>query len=284
VQEVTMSNDPQNQDSLGEKLNATFDDTNSDKDYNALKALLSSIPSVGPLGVSLWESRNPPPIMKRLHIFLGDLVREFEKLKSKVELVDFESAAFQTTLIYVFQIVIRTHQEQKLKALRNIVLNSAIPRDLDDDILTMFLNWVNIFTEGHITTLKHLHYIETYTLEQFQAQFPLLEKNRFIYNKLLGDLADHGLISLKESYFTMEDDGRSPTLRSRLSEIPQDMYNKNIYPKHPQQIEENEVQMKTFKYREDIDALLREHIFSSQTSKTTELGKQFIGFIEYPSI
>lgn len=42
--------------------------------------------------------------------------------------------------------------------------------------------------------------------------------------------------------------------------------------------------MKTFKYREDIDALLMENTFSSQTSKTTELGKQFIEFIEYPFI
>ena len=39
-----MSNSSQNQDSLGEKLKATFDSDNSDRNYNALKAVVSSVP------------------------------------------------------------------------------------------------------------------------------------------------------------------------------------------------------------------------------------------------
>ena len=214
---------------------------------------------------------------KRFHKFLETLVHQIEELKLKIDLVDLDSPAFHTTLIHTCQIVIRTHQEQKLEALRNIVLNSAIPRALEDDILAMFLNWIDIFTERHIFTLKHLHYIETYTLEQLQAQFPLLEKNRFIYNKVLADLADQGLISLKENYITIEDDDRSPTLRARLADIPSNIYTQNI---HPKLMREDEIQMKTFKYREDIHTLLRKNTFSSQKSKTTQLGKQFIEFIE----
>jgi hypothetical protein len=277
-----MSNIPQNQDSLGEKLKAT-DRNDSDIIYNGVKAATSFIPGLAPLTEYFLDTYIGLPATKRTRIFLDAVVEKLNELESKIESVNFENPVFQTTFMQACQIAARTHKEQKLEALRNIVLNSAIPRDLDDDILAMFLNWVNIFTESHITTLKHLHYIETYTLEQFQAHFPLLEKNRFVYNKLLADLADQGLITLKEDSVTIKEDNRSSTLRSRLSEMPQSMYDKHIYPKHPQQIE-NEVQVKILRYREDIDALLKEHIFSSQTSKTTELGKQFIDFIEYPSI
>lgn len=276
-----MSNDPQNQDSLGDKLKATFDNNNSDKNYNLLKAGIGSIPSVGALILGVAEGYLVPPATKRLREFLETLVRGFEELKLKIDLVDFDSPAFQTIFIHTCQIVTRTHQDQKLEALRNIVFNSAIPRPLEDDILAMFLNWIDVFTERHISTLKHLHYIETYTLEELQAHFSLLEKNRSIYNKVLVDLAEQGLINLKESYITMEDDSISPTVRMMMADIPLDMYTQRRPPKKAR---ESEIQMKTFKYREDIDALLRESSFSSQTRKTTELGKQFIEFIESPFI
>lgn len=185
-----MSNNPQNQDSLEEKLKAAFESDNSDKNYNMVKGIVNSLPPVGSLLGGFFESYIVSPATKRSYKFLEILVRELEELKSKTELVDFESPVFQTTMIHVYQIVTRTHQEQKLEAVRNIVLNSSIPRAVDDDVLAMFLNWIDVFTETHISTLKHLHYIDTYTPEQLHTYFPMLEKNRFIYNKILTDLAD----------------------------------------------------------------------------------------------
>jgi hypothetical protein len=166
-----MNNSPEDQNSFVEKFKAVRDSNDSDKDYNVIKALISSIPTVGSLTVGLWESRIPSPAMERLYIFLEDLAAEFDKLKSKIELVDFESSAFQTVLISVYQIVIRTHQEQKLQALRNIVLNSSIPSTLKDNVLEIFLNWINGFTPLHISTIKCLHYMSGYTEEQVQPHF-----------------------------------------------------------------------------------------------------------------
>jgi hypothetical protein len=275
-----MSNSPQNQDSLREKLKTAFDSNNSDKNYNALKALVSSVPPVGSLVVSFLESRIVHPATQRIYEFLEDLVREFEELKFKIELVDFESPVFQTTVIHTYQIVIRTHQEQKLEALRNIVLNSAIPRALEDDVLAMFLNWIDVFTERHISTLKYLHNMDRYAPEHLHTIFPRLEENKTIYNKILKDLANQGLISLREDYITVEDDDDMflQRLGMIMPQSPFDMYNQ------PRKKGEKEIKMKTFKRQEDIDALFEESCYSSQTSKTTELGKQFIEFIEYPSI
>jgi hypothetical protein len=227
----------------------------------------------------LWESRIPSPAMERLYIFLEDLSREFDKLKSKIELVDFENPAFQTTLIYVYQIVIRTHQEQKLQALRNIVLNSSIPGTLEDNVLEIFLNWINGFSPLHISTLKCLHYMSGYTQEQVEIHFPMLEKNRVIYNQVLKELEDKGLISLKENYSTTQEHDKGIPQRfgypiAKISPNGNPVYD----------ISEKEIKMKISKTREDIDDILSPTSLSGRESKTTILGEQFIEFIEYPSI
>jgi len=180
-----MSNSPQNQDSLGEKLNEAFDSNNSDKNYNATKAMVSSIPGIGSLIVTFFDSYIVDPSMRRIRNFLEILVLELEELKSKIKLVDHENPAFQTIVIRAYQIAVRTHQEEKLEALRNIVLNSSIPRALKHDIVEMFLGWVDNFTELHISTLKHLHYLNRYAPGQLDTYFPMLEENAAVYNQVL---------------------------------------------------------------------------------------------------
>lgn len=272
-----MSNSPQNQDSLEEKLKAAFDSDNSDKNYNATKALVSSVPAIGSLVVNFFDSYIVPPATQRTYKFLETLVRQLEEVKSKIESVDFESPVFLTTFLHAYQIAARTHQEQKLEALRNAVLNSSIPSSLEDDVLAMFLNWIDGFTELHISTLKHLHYLDRYAPEELHTYFPALEQNKAVYNQVLKDLADRGLISLREVYITEEDDD-DIYLQSLGFAMP-------IYPSiynRPKKRGEKEMKMKTLKHSEDIDTLLKNNYLSPQESKTTELGKQFIRFIENP--
>ncbi|MEG4091885.1 hypothetical protein [Microcoleus sp. Pol12B4] len=269
-----MSNSPQNQDSLGEKLKAAFDTNNSDKNYNASKALASSIPAIGSLVEGFIDSYIGSPATKRMRKFLQALVEELNQVKSKIESVDFENPVFLTTFLHAYQIAARTHQEQKLEALKNVVLNSSIPRALEDDILAMFLNWIDYFPELHISTLKHLHYLDRYAPEQLDTYFPMLEKYRGVYNQVLKDLADRGLISLREKYITQEDKNKQRV----GGPIPYTiMGNSSNLPKR-------NTQKEIFRLREDIDTLLKESRLSSQASKTTELGKEFIEFIESPSI
>ncbi len=269
-----MSNSPQNQDSLGEKLKAAFDTNNSDKNYNASKALASSIPAIGSLVEGFIDSYIGPPATKRMRKFLEALVEELNQVKSKIESVDFESPVFLTTFLHASQIDARTHQEQKLEALKNVVLNSSIPRALEDDILAMFLNWIDYFPELHISTLKHLHYLDRYAPEQLNTYFPMLEKYRGAYNQVLKDLADRGLINLREKYITQEDEDKQ-RVGGPISYTFMD---------NGSNLRKRKTQKEFFRLREDIDTILEESRLSSQASKTTELGKEFIEFIESPSI
>ena len=275
-----MSNIPQNQDSLGKKLKAT-DSKNSDIIYNGTKAAASFIPALGPVAEFFLDSYIGPPATKRMRNFLDAVVEELNELKSKIESVNFDNPVFLTTFMQAYQIVTRTHNEQKLEALRNVVLHSSIPNSLDDDILAMFLNWIDDFTALHISTLKHLHYLDTYALKELEIYFPMLEQNRAVYNQVLKDLANRGLINLEETYKTKEDVNDDIALQklgfSRAS-IPSGVDHIT------QRRGRKERELKTVRSQEDIDKLLKMSRFFKQVSKTTKLGKQFIEFIEYPSI
>jgi hypothetical protein len=239
-----MSNIAENQGSLREKYKAATESNDSDKDYNLIKAGISVLPGVGPLVVPFFENYVVSPAKQRVDTLLEALVQELEELKFKFESVDLDRPVFQTTLMRACEIALHTHQEQKLEALRNLVLNSSIPRSIEDDVLAMFLNWTDYFSELHISTLRHLHYLDRYDPEQLHIYFPKWEEKRAIYNQVLKDLTDRGLILTDNSTII------------------------GVDPKH----------------KGEIDKLLRYNRQYRQVSKTTELGKQFIEFIEYPSI
>jgi len=270
-----MSNSPQNQDLL-EEFKATLESDDSVKNYNMAKAIVNSLPA-GALFGGFFESYIVSPATKRRDKFLEILVRELIELKSKNELVDCESPVFQTTFMQACQIAIRTHKEQKLETLRNIVLNSSIPSSIEDDVLAMFLNWIDGFTALHISTLKHLHYLDTYAPEELNTYFPMLDKYRAVYNQVLRDLEGRSLISLRKKYITVED--KMSRLQRLGGPIPQSQTLLGSSYNQPKRKSGEE----TFKLQEDIDTLVSENRSSSQASKTTELGKEFIKFIEYPS-
>jgi hypothetical protein len=275
-----MSNIPQNQDSLREKLKAT-DRNNSDIIYNGLKAATSSIPALGPLTEFFIDTYIGPPANKRTRNFLNAVVEQLNEVKSKIESVNFENPVFQTTFMQACQIAARTHQEQKLGALRNVVLNSSIPSSLEDDILAMFLNWIDGFTALHVSTLKHLHYLDRYALKELEKYFPMLEQNRAVYNQVLKDLANRGLINLEENYTTKEDADGDIVLQRLGFPRPSIPFGVDHIT---QRRGRKERELKTVRRQEDIDKLLIINRLYKQASKTTELGKQFIEFIEYPSI
>ncbi|NER07865.1 MAG: hypothetical protein F6K17_37605, partial [Okeania sp. SIO3C4] len=94
-------------------------------------------------------------------------------------------------------------QQEKLEALRNAILNSAIPNSLKDDIQAIFLKWIDEFTVSHIRLLKMLDYIDNYHYidyneeeilanladleEETLANLPVpdLRENRIFYNQIL---------------------------------------------------------------------------------------------------
>jgi len=81
-------------------------------------------------------------------------------LEEKVEELDLsaleQDQTFVTTTIQGSRIALSTHQKEKIDALRNAILNSALPGSPDENLQSIFLGLVDDFTIWHIYALDEI--------------------------------------------------------------------------------------------------------------------------------
>jgi hypothetical protein len=65
-----------------------------------------------------------------------------------------ENEVFFTSLVHASTMAIKNHQVEKLDALRNAVINSALPGAPDEIIQTLFLNFIDSCTLWHLALLR----------------------------------------------------------------------------------------------------------------------------------
>lgn len=170
-----------------------------DTAHTIVKAGLSSIPYAGGPAAEFFSSIIVPPLSKRRDEWIESIAQELKALEEKVEGFTVEKLSqhetFITTIMHASQVAIRTHQKEKLKALRNSILNVALSNYLEEDLIFIFLHFVDNFTPWHLRMLKFFenpHPIKGYFLE---AQFPELKGQRDFCNMIAKDLVSGGLIS-----------------------------------------------------------------------------------------
>jgi hypothetical protein len=124
------------------------------------EAALGSVPLAGPalavgfvtaLGWRLEQRRDEwftqlAVALEEMRRRIGDL--EFEKLA--------DSPIFVDAVVTTSRIVEHTHQEEKIAALRNAVLNSVKPDAPDADTQAIFLSVVDGYTPSHLRLLTML--------------------------------------------------------------------------------------------------------------------------------
>ncbi|MGL4503269.1 MAG: hypothetical protein ACRCU2_29680, partial [Planktothrix sp.] len=194
-----------NETSLQKQLESLMENTPAEVNYNAKKALVNSIPSVGSLMGHFYETYLQDPLMLRIHSFLENLVQELEELKRQRNTVDFTKQEFLSAFVEARNIALQEHKQEKLEALKNVVLNSAIPNP-DDELPSKFLQWIDEFTVRHLVLLKLLARINQFTFQEFSQTLPDLKDNKYLYNLALKDLDAKGLIELKDRYPEMEEE------------------------------------------------------------------------------
>ena len=111
--------------------------------------------------------------------------------------------------MHASQSAIRNHQKEKMEALRNAVLNAALPNAPDDDLQLMFLDFVDTFTTWHLRILRFYNDPERWGGEKGYAYsvlslksspcfleeiFPDLKGRHSFYEQIIKDLVAHGLI------------------------------------------------------------------------------------------
>ena len=119
------------------------------------KAAASFIPLAGGSVAEALGYAGQRYVEKQNKTFLEAVLRGFEDLKLEVAgLPD----SFYSTFLHAAEIARRTHQQEKREALRNIVLNAAMPVAPDEDLQHIFVNMVADLTPLHLRLLDFILY------------------------------------------------------------------------------------------------------------------------------
>jgi hypothetical protein len=118
------------------------------------------------------------------------------------------SELFTDTLLHASQAALRTSQVEKQQALRNAVLNAALPKAPDESLQLIFLSLVDQFTAWHLRLLKlfqdpeafatanHRDYSSIYMgglSSILEIAYPELSNQREFYDLIWADLVTRGL-------------------------------------------------------------------------------------------
>lgn len=123
-----------------------------------VKATISQIPIAGAPAAEIFALVVTPPYERRKDEWIESVGNGLKELAEKVEGFKIEELSnnetFITTVTHASQAAIRNHQKEKLEALRNAVLNAALPNAPEEDLQLMFVYYVDSFTPWHLVILK----------------------------------------------------------------------------------------------------------------------------------
>jgi len=125
--------------------------------HMGVKAIASAVPVVGGPAAELFQFVIQPPLEKRRDEWMRAVGKALEELseQDRVKLDGLsQNEQFVTAVMEASQVALRTHQQDKLAALRNAVLNVALGSAPDDTKQHMFFRLVDDFTPLHIQLLR----------------------------------------------------------------------------------------------------------------------------------
>jgi hypothetical protein len=172
---------------------------------------------------------------------MEEIGRRLKELEEKIQGFSFEKLSenevFVTTAMYATTIAIRNHQDEKIEALRNAVLNAALPSAPEEDLQLMFLSFVDAFTPWHLRILKFFddprEWMRTRNITMaimiggpssaLEFAFPELKNKRSFYDQVVRDLASHGLVN-EDTWLHATMSG-SGMLDSRTSDLGKNFIN-----------------------------------------------------------
>jgi len=134
-------------------------ESTGDHAHRVARATLASIPLAGGAAVELFNALFAPPIERRRDEWLSDLAERITKLEQDGRLTIEElreNEEFVSIIMQATQAAVREHQREKIDALRNAVLNTALEQDLEYSKREMFLRLIDELGVWHLRLLALL--------------------------------------------------------------------------------------------------------------------------------
>lgn len=197
----------------------------------------NSLLSIIPGAAELFQYFVTPPLEKRRQLWMEDVGQALRDLQETqgVKLDELQSNdEFLDTILQATQIALRSTQQEKRRALRNAIINAALPSPPDHALQLMFLNFIDTFTDWHLVILKLFHEPALHPeLKEFghrqqlggglstilEKAFPELKGNQAFYDQVWRDLYVRGLVTTEGLHSMMSSSG---LLASRTTAIGKD--------------------------------------------------------------
>jgi hypothetical protein len=192
--------------------------------YALVKGAISSIPIPFVPGIAseVFALLFNQPLSKRREEWMVAVAEGLVELKEKVEGFSLEALsendAFVTTVLQATTCAMRNHQQDKLEALRNAVLNSALPNAPEDDVQLIFLDLVDTLTAWHLRVLQLFDdpvrwaeknqrpfpkdWYTSGTRQVLDYAFPELTGKGELTGKIIQDLGRYGLAEIPGGMMT----------------------------------------------------------------------------------
>lgn len=137
--------------------------------YGATKAVLSAIPLAGGSLTAIFETIFSSPIDKRKEEWLEMLAITVDELFKKVDGLTPEMLSNNPEFISIYlqasNIAIRTHNQEKLKALNTAVKNTVLQNDIDESKKMIFIRLIDQMTPLHLKVFHFLSFPSKYVEE-----------------------------------------------------------------------------------------------------------------------
>lgn len=214
-----MGNDTMGDTETGDLIPPKPDRT--DLAHSSVRAALSLIPYAGGVVTEIFGMIIVPPLEKRRQEWMEAVVEKIRELdeKESITIGDLQNnPGFIDTLSQASLIAVRNHKEEKIRALKNAVYNSALPSAPESAMQHMFLNLVDDLTEWHLRLLRlfqdpkkagaDISEIFAGGLNLILIQiYPELEKRRGFYDRIWSDLYQRGLVKASSLHATVTASG-----------------------------------------------------------------------------
>ena len=146
------------------------------------------------------------PMSKRKDAFISDLAVRVKNMESKATGFTIESLKdnelFQTIIINAIRAAIATHQQEKIQALKNAVLNAALKPNINENVQMMFINYIDRLTPLHLIILKFLQYPKEYC-EKHKIEIKGTGSSVFsVLNMAIKDVEGHVIEQIVKDLFT----------------------------------------------------------------------------------
>jgi hypothetical protein len=190
-----------------------------DRALTILRAATAAVPYVGSPIAELLNLITSP-LERRREKWAEDVTDGLHRLEEKIAGFTLDSLkdsdAFASAIAQALPAVSRTHEAEKLEALRNAVLNTALapPTEYDTGVL---IGLCETLTPWHLKVLCFLddprRYFDANRIsvmsrsQALEAAFPGLRGKRAMYDGLVRDLYLQGLIVIDSLHLTMTHSG-----------------------------------------------------------------------------